>query len=141
MVMDVQVRFAAASGMLAAPAYGLCTLLWTLTWAVSPQEAATKVGHKAESLPLWNEFAVLYTRHTAALAGLVATADVAEHLAEIATLCVRSSAPLSSYFTSLAAFDCTPLPGDPIPYILQFMHAANSITLRSAQSCHRQTCK
>jgi hypothetical protein len=80
-----------------------------------------KVGHKAQSLPLWDEFAVLYKRQNAALAGLIATADVAEHLAEIATLCLQSSAPLSSYFTSLAAFDSTSLAGTPIPHHLQLM--------------------
>ena len=71
-----------------------------------------RVGHKAESLPLWDEFALLYQRHTEALAGLIATADVAEHLTEVATLCSESRPLLSSWFTDLATLVSTDTPGE-----------------------------
>ncbi len=81
-------------------------------FAHCPQEAAMRVGHKAESLPLWDEFALLYQRHTEALAGLIATADVAEHLTEVATLCSESRPLLSSWFTDLATLVSTDTPGE-----------------------------
>ena len=77
-----------------------------------------RVGRKSQSLPLWDEFALLYHRHSADLAGIIATADIAEHLAEIATLCLESSAPLSASFASLATLDGTSLPGIPSAHTL-----------------------
>jgi len=83
--------------------------------ACCPQEAAMRVGHKAESLPLWDEFAVCYQRHTEALAGLIATADVAEHLVEVATLCLESHPLLSFWFIDLANLVSTDTPGELTP--------------------------
>ena len=74
-----------------------------------------RVGHRAESLPLWDEFAVQYQSHTEALAGLIAIADVAEHLVEVATLCSGSRPLLSSWFTDLAALVSADTPGAPTP--------------------------
>lgn len=79
--------------------------------AHSLQETAMRVGHKAQSLPLWDEFAVLFHQHTTAVAGLIATADVAEHLAKVAELCSTSSPPLSSWFADLATLVNAAPPG------------------------------
>ena len=90
-----------------------------------------RVGHKAQSLPLWDEFAMPYQRHNAALVGLVATADVAEHLAEIATLCSQSSPALSSCFTNLATLDSASLPGVSAPQNIHIAHAACTLCLQT----------
>ena len=84
-------------------------------YACCLQEAAMRVGHKAESLPLWDEFAALYQCHTEALAGLIATADVAEHLSEVSRLCSESRPLLSSWFADLATLVSSAAPGEITP--------------------------
>ena len=71
-----------------------------------------RVGHKPQSLPLWDEFAALFHEHNAAVSGLIATTDVAEHLAEVAALCLDSSPTLSSWFRNLAQLVSAAPPGD-----------------------------
>ena len=143
MVLDVQARSAGTLGINVTSAHALSpvTLPRASQVMLIVQEAAMRVGRKSQSLPLWDEFALLYHRHSADLAGIIATADIAEHLAEIATLCLESSAPLSASFANLATLDGTSLPGIPsahtssvgawCPYILCETTAVRSVLLWS----------
>ena len=70
-----------------------------------------RMGYKAEALPLWEEFALRFFAHRGELDGVLATADISEHLREMSGLCADTSPELSGLLATLASLDPTALPG------------------------------